>query len=207
VFHGAKFCGHCGAKVTVPAEAHADGTASARVCPRCGTKLVARLISDVLLDECPSCHGVFVDMAALERILTERRQARADALLGTARPEPAGDAATPSGPMYVKCPDCGKMMNRKNFASGSGIIVDICKSHGTWFDANELPRVIDFVMKGGLERAEKRDAERVLEEARRTRSQQYAAVTAPAGASLGREVDRVGVFGSILGAVGRILVD
>lgn len=168
---------------------------------------MARLVADVLLDECPSCHGVFVDVAALERILSERRQARADALLGTVRPKEAGDAAPPAGPMYVKCPDCGKMMNRKNFAAGSGIIVDVCKSHGTWFDANELPRVIDFVMKGGLERAEKREAERMMEEARRTRSQQFAAVTAPPGASLGREVDRVGLFGSILGKVGRILVD
>jgi len=207
VFHGAQFCGHCGANVTVPAEAHADGTASARACPRCGERLLARLISDVLLDECPKCHGVFVDVAALERILTERRQARADALLGVARPEPAGGAVAPQGPMYVKCPDCGQMMNRKNFASGSGIIVDICRSHGTWFDANELPRVIDFVMKGGLERAEKKEAERMMEAARRTRSQQLAVVTAPAGASLGREVDRVGIFGSILGTVGRLLVD
>lgn len=207
VFHGAKFCGHCGAQVTVPAEAHADGTASGRACPRCGERLMARLIADVLLDECPACHGVFVDVAALERILSERRQARAEALLGAARPEASGDAASASGPVYVKCPDCGNMMNRKNFASGSGVIVDICRSHGTWFDANELPRVIDFVMKGGLERAEKKEAERMLDQARRTRSQQYAAVAASSGTSLGREVDRVGIFGSILGTVGRILVD
>jgi hypothetical protein len=44
-------------------------------------------------------------------------------------------------------------MNRKLFASGSGVVVDVCRSHGTFFDAGELPAIIDFVMAGGLAKA------------------------------------------------------
>jgi len=59
---------------------------------------------------------------------------------------------------YVACPVCGSMMNRRNFGGGSGVIVDVCARHGTWFDAGELPRVLSFVESGGLTRARARDA-------------------------------------------------
>jgi Zn-finger nucleic acid-binding protein len=69
---------------------------------------------------------------------------------------------------YVPCPDCGKLMNRVNFGRRSGIVVDACAQHGTWFDADELRRVVEFVRDGGLERA--RAQERMqLEEERRLR--------------------------------------
>ena len=169
IFHGAKHCSHCGANVVVPAKATQDGVAVPRPCPRCanGTTLVARLVEDILLDECPECQGMFVDTCALERILSERRQARADAILGL----PASStklASSARGPVYVKCPDCDVLMNRKNFATGAGIIVDVCRNHGTWFDAQELSQVINFVMKGGLERAARKDQARFREEARRS---------------------------------------
>ncbi len=213
IFHGSKHCTECGAKVVVPAAANADGTASKRMCPRCDEALVGRLVGDVLLDECGTCHGVFLDVAALERVLSERRQARAESLLGTARPEVgegAVSAAQPSGSMYVRCPDCDTLMNRKNFAQGAGIIVDVCRDHGTWFDANELPRIIDFVMKGGLERAERKEAERMRDDARRVRASAQMSAVAPASMGsmgVGRRSDRVAIFGSLLGSVGRLLVD
>jgi hypothetical protein len=48
-------------------------------------------------------------------------------------------------------------MNRKQFARGAKVVVDVCKGHGTWFDAGELPVVVEFVMNGGLERAEQKE--------------------------------------------------
>src|SRR5258705_13880277 len=57
-------------------------------------------------------------------------------------------------------------MNRINFARCSGVIVDVCKGHGTWFDRDELSRIVEFIRGGGLEAA--RDKEKAqLEEARR----------------------------------------
>jgi Zn-finger nucleic acid-binding protein len=37
-----------------------------------------------------------------------------------------------------------------NFGGSSGIIVDVCKAHGTWLDTGELPRVLEFVRGHGL---------------------------------------------------------
>ena len=57
-------------------------------------------------------------------------------------------------------------MNRANFARCSGVVVDLCKEHGIWFDRDELSRIIEFIKDGGLELA--RSKERVhLEEERR----------------------------------------
>jgi len=171
MFLGAKHCDQCGADVISPASANPDGTASTRKCPRCRRErdetLVARLVGETLLDECPSCHGVWLDGAVLERLLEERRQANSQALVSM-----ASSAAAISNPgvdvnqSYVMCPDCDEMMNRENFGRRSGVIVDVCRAHGTWFDADELPRVIEFVRKGGLEESHRREMQRLKSEAR-----------------------------------------
>jgi len=55
---------------------------------------------------------------------------------------------------YRPCPCCAQLMNRKNFGGTSGIVVDVCAVHGTFFDAGELPRVLEFVRRGGLVKAQ-----------------------------------------------------
>ena len=215
VFHGSNNCGDCGADVVRPAAADPDGNATKRACPRCiSTTLIARVVGETLLDECPTCHGVFLDMDALDRILREREQSRASALLGLSPSQGAAtETALQTGPMYVKCPDCAHMMNRRNFARGAGIIIDVCSAHGTWFDAQELPRVVKFVMDGGLEVAKKRELERLQEDAKRARQRASMAGvgTSGLGGSLPgmrvvRTVDTVDVFGGVLSVVGSFLL-
>ena len=161
VFHGHKHCPECGAGIEHAAAGQARGDAE---CPRCTQPLRARLVGDLVIDECGGCQGVFLDRVAVDRIVTDRRQARADTLLGvlgkpTVQPQ--------TGRLYVKCPTCTKLMNRRQFALGAGIIVDVCREHGTFFDAGELPRIIEFVMRGGLEQAEKIEIERLRSRAKR----------------------------------------
>jgi Zn-finger nucleic acid-binding protein len=185
IFHGAKHCSHCGASVVTPvaAEARPD-EATGRLCPRCpgDQPLEARLVADVLLDECLRCHGVFVDVDALERVLSERRQVRAEAIqgaLGTLA-DGAAPAQVQQVPLYIRCPVCRNMMNRRSFALGSKVIVDVCRSHGTWFDPDELPQIIDFVMKGGLEQAERR---RLEQERERLQQEKHAVRLARSGST------------------------
>jgi Zn-finger nucleic acid-binding protein len=210
IFHGSKHCVQCGAKVEVPAVANPDGSAHQRECPRCEEEhqLIARLVGDVLLDECPACHGVWLDSAAVERIVQERRQASANAVMGMAQPDRGINQEPAPGRLYVKCPDCETVMNRVNFGRRSGIIIDVCRSHGSWFDAEELPRIVDFVMKGGLEESERREAQQLRDDARRARSDaQSAARTSGTystfGAGRDANVDR---FGGLLGAIGRAIL-
>ena len=63
---------------------------------------------------------------------------------------------------YLPCPTCGNLMNRVNFAS-SNVIVDICKQHGTWFDKDELTRIIEFIRAGGIDSARRREREEIEE--------------------------------------------
>lgn len=37
-------------------------------CPKCGTRLNSHTLHDVSVDECPSCHGVWLDAGELEAL-------------------------------------------------------------------------------------------------------------------------------------------
>ena len=168
VFHGHKHCPECGAELALAATADADGD---RPCPRCTTALHARRVGDIVIDECGACLGVFLDHVAIKRVVVDRAQARADALLG-ALPRSEVRAVPAAGQkMYLPCPVCQVVMNRRLFATGTGVIIDVCRTHGTFFDAGELPLIIEFVMNGGLERAQIKDIERMRDNARRELAQ------------------------------------
>jgi uncharacterized protein len=46
-------------------------------CPSCGTRLVELERSEVLIDACPECRGVWLDRGELDRILDRERRAAA----------------------------------------------------------------------------------------------------------------------------------
>jgi Zn-finger nucleic acid-binding protein len=168
VFHGHKHCPECGAELGLAATADGDPD---RPCPRCTTALQARRVGDIVIDECGACLGVFLDHVAIKRVVVDRAQARAEALLG-ALPRSEVHALPAAGQrMYLPCPVCHTVMNRRLFATGTGVIIDVCRTHGTFFDAGELPLIIDFVMNGGLEKAQRKDIERMREAARRELAQ------------------------------------
>jgi Zn-finger nucleic acid-binding protein len=106
----------------------------------------------VVVHDCPECEGLFLDENAIGLVVDDPGNARARALLDTL-PRRAHSVLPHNRKMYVKCPICTTTMNRKLFAAGSGVVIDVCRSHGAYFDAGELPAIIDFVMAGGLDRA------------------------------------------------------
>lgn len=176
VFHGHKHCPECGAGLE---QAAADAHAKDMPCPRCDRPLLARRVGDLVIDECGGCHGLFLDQVAIKRVITDRAQARAEALLGAL---PKGTVTQTVGPgqrMYLKCPHCHVVMNRKQFATGAGVIVDVCKAHGTFFDVGELPTIIEFVQQGGLEKAKEKELARRVEQAKAAEQRaQFAALQA-----------------------------
>lgn len=98
---------------------------------------------------CVGCGGQLVTHALLRALLEQRE------ILGRAAPSAEVPRANPlTKPVrYRACPVCTQMMNRKNFGGTSGVVLDVCSVHGSWFDAGELPRVLAFVRRGGLTRA------------------------------------------------------
>lgn len=140
---GSRFCAKCGKELEL--EALLDPTDAP--CPRCDKLLHAPPPSDderLVFHECSACAGMFVSHRALEAILAKNRQ-------GTFVVPPARAAKTEREHdiRYLKCPMCHQHMNRINFGKSSGIVVDVCKVHGTWFDADELTGAVLFVANGG----------------------------------------------------------
>ncbi|MEO8433826.1 MAG: zf-TFIIB domain-containing protein [Pyrinomonadaceae bacterium] len=171
MFLGSKHCPHCGAA----AARVSDADATPLKCPRCALDMTPIAVGSTSLRECAKCSGLWVDVSALEKICAEREQQAA--VLGTASIA-AHHPVTNTGSLkirYIPCPLCDQLMNRINFARCSGVVVDICKGHGTWFDADELRQIIEFIRAGGLEGARAREKHEIEEERRKLRTEQFAA--------------------------------
>ncbi len=90
----------------------------------------------------------------------ERLEALREALEGEEEMSPPAAA---SEVRYLPCAQCDQRMARRNYGQRSGVIVDACVTHGTWFDAQELRKVLDFVAAGGLPRGAAGPRDRALQ--------------------------------------------
>lgn len=100
------------------------------------------------LRECGKCQGVWVDPVMLEQVCTNNE--KQVALLGNTSEATGNEGRDIEKVRYLPCPVCRSLMNRVQFANCSRVIVDICKAHGTWFDRDELRRIVEFIRSGGL---------------------------------------------------------
>jgi Zn-finger nucleic acid-binding protein len=64
-------------------------------------------------------------------------------------------------------------MNAKNFSGCSGVVLDWCREHGSWFDKSELQKIIAFIKSGGLRKARERERENLKDQEERLRMQQF----------------------------------
>jgi Zn-finger nucleic acid-binding protein len=169
MFIGSKHCQRCGAAAAVPEIKDAKG----RKCPRCQSELVLVALGATAVLECEQCLGLWLDVSSFEKICADREQQ--SAVLGVASQASGGAAPETSKVNYVPCPECSQLMNRMNFARCSGVIVDVCKNHGTWFDRDELSRIIEFIRDGGLNASRAKEKIEIAEQRERLRQEQLAA--------------------------------
>ena len=120
------------------------GASGQSKCPRCEFRLTALSGEHGALLDCENCGGQFVEHALLRDLLEHREKLGRLALR-----QPLRQKLELKDVRYFGCPECGALMNRKNFGGSSGIVVDVCHRHGTWFDAAELAGVLAFVESGG----------------------------------------------------------
>jgi Zn-finger nucleic acid-binding protein len=172
MFVGSLHCSHCGAKAgrTESASDELSGR-----CPRCRIPLESVAVGEASLCECARCGGLWVDVESFEQIIREREQQTVALGAAALVPKQTGGKAEPNKVRYVPCPQCNQLMNRVNFARCSGVIVDICKGHGTWFDRDELRRIVEFIHGGGLEVSRAREKQEIEEERQRLRQEQLSA--------------------------------
>ncbi len=167
-----RFCHDCGTPLLLnqaesSARTSVDGGPA---CPACGGdhRLVSRRLGAeerTALSECPRCGGLWVEREVFEALVARSRQGKIQdlgpepAALPEATAHPASDPPTAStggggaAPLYRPCVVCGALMNRRNYERKSGVIVDICRDHGIWFDLDELSRLLRWIHSGGADRA------------------------------------------------------
>jgi len=168
MFMGQKFCPHCGARAD---RVDADEAAKYK-CPRCRLGLKEVQLGQMQLFECETCEGLWADKVSLEQICADRE--RQAAVLGMPGDINRDESVQLEQVRYVPCPVCQKLMNRVNFARCSHVIVDVCREHGTWFDKDELRRIVEFIRSGGMDLARQKELDEI-EERRRALSAQAAA--------------------------------
>ena len=157
MFDGSAFCPGCGTRA-----ARAEGEASAAACPDCTLAMRELRVGATAILECGKCDGVWVDGQTFEALCADREAQAAVLHQYAGRPQPSARVK------YRPCVRCGKMMNRVNFVRISGVVVDVCKGHGTFLDPGELHAIISFIYGGGLERARSRQLEDLREQEKRS---------------------------------------
>ncbi len=134
-------------------------------CPKCNLEMDLVESNGARVSECPSCGGAWVNRAQEKQVLNMKPIVFThDDFLNfrqTYRPLWRTEKVK-----YFKCPCCGDLMYRKQFMHGSGIVVDNCRRHGTFFDEGKLQKAREFVERGGVEYAKLSLYQRDVEELR-----------------------------------------
>lgn len=153
-------CARCGSTALPPAEG------SPASCPSCRVPLSARASGKARLAACAGCSGVWADADSFRTICADHESQTAYLGEGSLLRGPAASDPQSSPILYRPCAVCGELMNRFNFAGCSGVILDACKPHGVWLDADELRLIVAFIRGGGLDMARAKE-QRGLELERR----------------------------------------
>ena len=106
-------------------------------CPACKDAMITLELSEVEIDYCTECNGVWLDSGELELLFGDAQKAKD--LISSFR------TATSADEKSRKCPICDKKM--EEIVAGAGepaLLVDRCvKGDGLWFDRGELNEIIE----------------------------------------------------------------
>jgi len=168
----AKFCHHCGSGIVAEP---LPTTATDYRCPVCGEEhaLAARRVNQADLHECSRCGGLWIKSTTFETLVRHAKD-QAVALDEFIHGKPGRTETSPppqpaSGSFYRPCSECHQLMARRNYGHGSGVIIDLCRHHGIWFDADELSRVLHWIRDGGVVENEQQRRETIRAKSRTVR--------------------------------------
>lgn len=151
-------CEYCAVRNDIELQAKNIGATlpkSKRTCPDCLIYLDSVDIGKnnrFIIEKCSRCYGLFFDHHEMERLLEENEiksywvdHQKLHSLLQ----HPLHKDRV----IYRRCPECNKIMHRKNYLKRSGVITDLCADHGLWLDAGELKQIQDWIKLGGKRNA------------------------------------------------------
>lgn len=197
---GESHCGHCGAQTSRRTQGPSGP------CPECKEPLERTVHGAVEVEQCLKCGGLWMARQSFEHLSGDRgTRAAMVGYLPHSDPSRLVEAVR-----YRPCPACKRIMNRTNYGRISGVIVDVCKADGVWFDRDELRRVLDFIQAGGMEKSRDRqirdlkEAERQLAQAARPEHPAMASMSGQSSGGFGLDLAEVAVE-IVLGSIGSIL--
>jgi len=212
-------CSYCKTRQDVDlGEIHRYTTAapeSKRFCPRCRKPLETINLAagdKFFIERCDTCLGLFFDPGELEALVDKSVAHVYEIDHGRLEDINRVKRSDEYPVSYIECPACRKLMNRLNFGSRSGVIIDRCRDHGIWLDGGELRRILEWVKAGGgiFDKQKQLEMERLeLEQERKNlqfKTIENASIRTsgfPEPDDSGRGFDLLKLIGRILGAVVR----
>ena len=119
-------------------------------CPRCLAPLEVKIKDEVEVDSCARCEGIWVGHIDEKQVLQIKPETftvdELKRLRKLYQPFERKERI-----QYLACPECKELMHRRNWGSHSGVIVDKCEEHGTWYDHGEVEKIQEFIAHGGIE--------------------------------------------------------
>lgn len=141
---------------------------SDRICPSCNISMKTldlKIGDHFYIEQCDKCFGLFFDIGELERILDESVSKNYSIdfkrLKNIEKEFQIEDKI-----VYKKCPVCQELMNRKNYGTRSGVVIDICSDHGIWLNGGELRKLMEWKNAGGMILHKQRIEENNIKEVR-----------------------------------------
>lgn len=116
-------------------------------CPDDGKPLAGIVLERAheTVHQCESCHGVWVDRGLIERLEKQLASAPPPPSAVGLPAEVRGLAPAPPRDYHLPCAVCGSLMDVK---AGGGVVLDVCREHGVWFEAGELEPFVAWVRSG-----------------------------------------------------------
>jgi len=156
------------------------------LCPRCDSKLFGANTGAITIHGCGMCGGIWLDNAASKRVVERMEPVALDlADCASSRAQHTVDK-TETG---IPCAVCGQAMQRTRVAEAT-VDVDICPEHGTWFDCDEMQRVMRSFDRARWSRSRgERPEQDIDERARQVRGTDW------------KESDAVAILGGVAAAL------
>jgi Zn-finger nucleic acid-binding protein len=114
------------------------------ICPACKKDMIVVEYSNIELDYCLNCHGVWFDSDELELLLKCMDLDTPDLLLGHI----LGSRESETKEKKKRCPICRRKMKKTTIGEHPEILIDVCKrKDGVWFDGGELTQLVEELAK------------------------------------------------------------
>ena len=114
------------------------------ICPSCKKDMIVVEYSNVELDYCLNCHGVWFDSDELELLLKCLKLDTPDLMLSHILG--LEEAATTE--KKLRCPICRRKMKKTTIGDRPEILIDACtRKDGLWFDGGEIVELVKKLAK------------------------------------------------------------